>query len=298
VRLSIIIVQYKSLEPLRKCLETLAQQSLQDFEVIVVDNENNPHLPALLQSFAGKTQLLTNQKNVGFGRANNQGFALSQGDTILLLNPDTYLTEPTALTRLLEYQQQHPDYGLFGVRIVDHQAGIIQPRYAYPGLKKQSTLSLFDGLPGQIAWVLGAVMLIPRAVYTAVSGFDEDYFLYGEEADLCLRIRKAGYALGYCEQVQVEHLGGVSERQITEYEYWTKKQRGLYLFYIKNYPECCWRKLIKKERLRAVYRLLTLKIEIYILRKKHYLIKVQRNQAIYDCASKTLTDQKWLLFKN
>ncbi len=298
MRLSIIMVHYKSLDPLVHCLETLFQQTMQDFEVIVVDNEHHPDLPARLQPFSQRVKWLQNQENTGFGRANNQGVALSVGEMILLLNPDTYFTDPTALSRLLDVQKQHPEYGVIGAKIVDHQAGIVGPRGVYPGLKKYARWGLFKTLPGEIAWVLGALMLIPRLVYEAVSGFDEDYFLYGEEADLCLRIRQAGYEIAYCEAVEVEHLGGVSERQITEYAYWTKKQRGLYLFYVKNYPEKCWRILIQQERWRAIYRLWMLKIEIHILRKKHYAIKVERNQAIYDCAVKTLADTQWLFFKN
>ena len=294
MRLSIVIINYKTLGPLQKCLESLFLQTMQDFEIIVIDNENNSQLTEILIRFGDRVKRVSNQENKGFGRACNQGVALSQGKIILLLNPDTYFLDQQALAKLLEYQKEHPEYGVIGAKIIDHQAGIITEKYDYPGLKKYAYLVSFEDLPGKIAWVLGALMLIPRVVYEAVSGFDEDYFLYGEEADLCLRIRKAGYAIGYCSDVEVEHLGGASERQITEYEYWTKKQRGLYLFYVKNYPEAVWRKLLNKERRRAAYRLFMLKIEIHLLRKKHYLIKVQRNQAIYDCIVKTAVDPRWL----
>ncbi|MCX7122152.1 MAG: glycosyltransferase family 2 protein [Gammaproteobacteria bacterium] len=237
MRLSIVIINYKTLGPLQKCLESLFLQTMQDFEIIVIDNENNPQLTEILTRVGDRVKRVSNQENKGFGRGCNQGVAFSQGEIILLLNPDTYFVDQQALEKLLEYQKEHPEYGVVGAKIMDHQAGVITEKYDYPGLKKYPYLVSFEDLPGKIAWVLGALMLIPRAVYESVSGFDEDYFLYGEEADLCLRIRKAGYAIGYCSGAEVEHLGGASERQITEYEYWTKKQRGLYLFYVKNYPE-------------------------------------------------------------
>lgn len=286
--LSILIVHYRTPEPLHACLTSLFAQSLHNFEVIIIDNENNPILPELLSPWQNRIQLVQNIENVGFGRANNQAFALSQAPLILLLNPDTLLPEQDSLEKLMTYQKKHPEHGLIGVKINDHKAGTIKPNFYYPGLKKERYQHYYDALPGDISWVLGAAMLIPRAIYTATGGFDPDFFLYGEEADLCLRIRKAGYSIGYTDTVSLEHLGGASEANISEYEYWTKKQRGLYLFYSKHYPKSLSKKLIQRESRRAFFRLLTLKLQMMFSNKNKYLKKQERNQAIYDCTQHAL----------
>lgn len=293
MKLSILIVHYKTLEPLQSCLQSLMQQDFKAFEVIVVDNENHPALPEMISSFSPGVKLIQNKENNGFGRANNQAAAIAQGEVLLLLNPDTELREKDILEKLLAFQAKHPEFGVIGPKILDQGHATLLPRMFYPGLKHDKQ-GVFQDLPGHIAWIIGAAMLIPKKVFNEVQGFDPDYFLYGEEADLCLRIRKAGWAIGYADCITIDHIGGASEKNTNEYDYWLKKQRGLYLFYIKAYPEGLWRKLLRKELLRVRWRLLMLWFERHIVKNPHAAKKTERNSAIRDAILKTLSDTSWL----
>lgn len=152
-----------------------------------------------------------------------------------MLNPDAIFQETTALKRMLEYMKSNPAMGLSGTQVSKTQKGGYSiPQYLYPG-QKYTSLN-FSNLPGEIAWVIGASMMVRRDVFRQVNGFDEDFFLYGEEADLCLRIRKAGFAIGYNPIVMVNHIGGASEKKNDVAALWRKKQNGLHLFIKKNYP--------------------------------------------------------------
>lgn len=298
MRLSILIVHYKTPEPLAHCLQSIFAQNFKDFEVIVVDNENNPALLNIIAPYKNQVTLVQNQDNIGYGRANNQAAKLAQGQYLFLLNPDAILLQQDDLSRLLAFADAHSQYGIIGVKVLDQkQQESTPPRHVYPGLKRYRG-PLFKDFPGEIAWVLGAGMLIRKTVFDQVHGFDPDFFLYGDEADLCLRIRKAGMPIGYCSEVAIEHIGGASERTITEYEYWLKKQRGLYLFYTKHYPEKLWRKLLKKDLLRANYRLFVLFFEQKFNNTKTIRMKCERNQAIKDSIIKTLHDPRWLQYFN
>jgi N-acetylglucosaminyl-diphospho-decaprenol L-rhamnosyltransferase len=83
--------------------------------------------------------------------------------------------------------------------------------------------------------LLGACLLLKREVYQQISGFDPDYFLYGEDADIGLRIRQHGFEIGFCEQVTIEHVSGASEIGADSLDKWLRKRRGIFLFYTKHY---------------------------------------------------------------
>jgi hypothetical protein len=111
-------------------------------------------------------------------------------------------------------------------------------------------------------------MFARRSVLTAVRGFDEDFFLYGEDEDLCLRIRKAGWEIGCMEEAVVVHVGGQSERRTLSPEKWRKKIRAEYLFYTKHYGPETVARIRRADRLKARWRLLTLGLSLPLLREK------------------------------
>lgn len=295
-KVSLLLVHYKTPEPLKACLKSIFAQKYTDFEIIIIDNEFNAALPDIISAYPTKVTLVQNTENVGFGRANNQAAALAQGDYLFLLNPDASFLKEEDLSQLLHFAEQHSEAGVIGVKILDQQQReSTPPRTIYPGLKHFKG-PLFSTLPGTIAWMLGAGMLIPHKVFNAVHGFDAEFFLYGEEADLCLRIRKEGWPIFYCDQVALEHIGGASEKTISEYEYWLKKQRGLYLFYTKHYPEYLWRRILKKDLWRANCRLILLLIEQKFNKSNAIQMKIERNRAIKESVLKTFHSPSWLKY--
>lgn len=252
---SIITVTFNSAGCLRQCLQSvLAQQGIAA-ELIVVDNASTDRTLQLAREFKNRLRLLENRENVGFGRACNQGFTASRGRFIYLLNPDAQLIAPDGLAKLCQALVEHPRWGMAGNCILS-PTGEPQdlPATSYPDQARVS--SDFSRLPGKLAWVLGASMILRREVYAQVGGFDPGFFLYGEETDLCLRIRQHGYEIGFVEEVAVKHIGAESERGCDPYETWTRRMNGLHRFWQKHYHSEDVVRLIRRDRLRAGYRML------------------------------------------
>jgi GT2 family glycosyltransferase len=137
--------------------------------------------------------------------------------------------------------------GMVGPKIHEPRKNkFVTPRMSYPSSKKLKFRQKFETLPGEIAWLLGACLLLKREVYQEISGFDPDYFLYGEDADICLRIRQHGYEIGYCEDVVIQHVAGASEFGADSLDKWLRKKRGVFLFCRKHYDRSDLVRLAKK----------------------------------------------------
>jgi N-acetylglucosaminyl-diphospho-decaprenol L-rhamnosyltransferase len=171
------------------------------------------------------------------------------------------------LRRCVRFMDADSQIGLAGTKLVNPD-GTLQKSTArqYPGQK--FARSEMDGLKGELAGVLGASMIARADLIRRIGGFDEDFVLYGEDQDLCLRIRKAGYRIGYIEDAIVLHYGGRSERQSIPAEVWKKKTRAEDLFYRKHYlPETVAR-IRRADRIKVRFRLFTLALAMPFLRNR------------------------------
>jgi GT2 family glycosyltransferase len=255
--ISVLIVNYNTAELVKKCIESLLDQQNVNFEIIVIDNNSHDSSAEILQKLTPRITFILNTDNKGFGRANNQAFKLCKGRYIFMLNPDAVCLTNQDLAHAVQFMNAHPECGLAGTRIVNGNQQLEETSfYHYP--RQKQTSANFSGLPGKLATVLGASMIVRREVFEKVNGFDEEFFLYGEETDLCLRIRKAGYMIGYCEFVTVQHIGSASEKGNPPEEIIRKKKLGKLLFYRKHYPEADVRKLVKQDLNRAYLHLFRL----------------------------------------
>ncbi|OGT21037.1 MAG: hypothetical protein A3C55_05705 [Gammaproteobacteria bacterium RIFCSPHIGHO2_02_FULL_42_13] len=172
-------------------------------------------------------------------------------------------------------------YGLVSTKILDASGEKeTKPKKYYPG-EKQAGLP-YQHLPGEFAWVLGACMMIPHQVYAAVQGFDEDYFLYGEDADICLRVRQLGYEIGYYTDVHIKHVGGASETTNSCYNRIYKKHTALHIFYRKHYSALVAARVIKHELCQAKIRKFYYKCLLKLGPKGKALEKYDRYRAIVD----------------
>lgn len=255
-QLSVILVSYNTSGVLLPCLASLQAQQSHIREIIVVDNNSQDNTVALVRERFPSVHLLASPENLGFGRANNLALPLCTGGLVFLLNPDTRVL-PGCLSALLQYMEAHPEIGMAGTAVFDErhvpQATVSME---YPGGHYAG--QLFSGLPGEIAWLLGASLVVRRHVMEQVQGFDPDYFLYGEDIDLSLRIRKAGWPLGYAAEAQIVHLEGQSERSTPYVALFEKKLRGELLFYHKHYPDRLVRRIKRIRRMQAIWRIATL----------------------------------------
>jgi len=254
VKLSIVIVNYNSKFLLEQCLDSVKKAITGiDAEVIVVDNNStdgsNDHLR---DKFIG-VKFIFNNDNVGFAKACNQGFRISSGEYVLFVNPDTILPE-TCLADCISFFETHPDAGAVGVRMLDSNGNFLKESKRgipsasasfyklfgltaiFPASKRfakyyQPHVPEKDNNPVEV--LSGAFMMIRRYVFEKVNGFDEQFFMYGEDIDLSLRIDQSGYKNYYLGNINVTHLKGGSTTY--NYKYVKDFYGAMNLFVKKHY---------------------------------------------------------------
>lgn len=249
---TVSIVTYDSADTVAACLEAVLAQQEVRFEIIVVDNGSTDGTLEVLRAYEGRVRAIAHGDNIGFGAAHNLAVRhAGPSRYLLVLNPDACLQRRDALRRLVEWMDAHPGCGLCGVSIWRARTRI-PPKLEYPG---QRAARVRFALPGSIAWVVGACMMIRRAAFDVVGGFDPDFFLYAEETDLCLRLRQANYWIGYAPDVEVYHVGGVSSRRVDPEVVYARRQRSLLRFYAKHYPPEAVRRVVRRDLRRSRWRL-------------------------------------------
>ncbi|MBW2338970.1 MAG: glycosyltransferase family 2 protein [Deltaproteobacteria bacterium] len=269
--LSVIVVNYNTADFLVRCLNSIASQTQIDSEVIVVDNASQDNSLDLIRNNFPWVIVIANERNLGFARANNLALKTCRADYVYFLNPDTEVMG-RCFRNMIDFMDQRPEVGLAGTRIVNPDGSpqsSIEKRY--PG-EKYAKQELRD-LKGNIAWVMGASMIARRGIVEDLGGFDEDFFLYGEEQDLCLRIRKAGWTIEYINESAVVHWGGQSERKNLPAEVWKKKFQAELVFYRKHYSERAIRGIKRANLIKAFWRILILKLTIPFCSDKNASLK-------------------------
>lgn len=233
--LSIIIVNYNGEAILKNCLDSIAKSKFSSqLEVILVDNASKDASKDVLMTWAGLNpevilKTYYNQDNVGFAKANNQGATLATGEWLLLLNNDTIL-DPNALQILLDFAKTEPKLGLAGPALF-HVDGRSQAQGSALGQMQYVTKK-----PKPVGFIIGAVMLIRKALYLEVGGFDENYVFYNEDVDLCKTLQKKGYKNYFVPEAKVTHIGGFSSRTMRPDAIREGFRGGLYLVN-KHYPK-------------------------------------------------------------
>lgn len=257
---SIIIVTYNTADLIGGCLDSVLASQGSETEIIVVDNASPDRSAHVIKSGYPRVHLIENSSNRGFAAANNQALPFCKGRYLLFLNPDTTV-RPDTIKKAVSFMDGNPRVGLAGAAMVNpdgtHQESV---SYRYPGEKY--TAGELGSLEGDIACVLGAAMIARAEIVRGIGGFDEDFFLYGEDQDLCLRIRKEGHSIGFVEDAVVMHLGGQSERSSSSADKFRKKVRAEYLFYRKHYlPETIAR-IRRADLVKSLWRIATLKLSL------------------------------------
>jgi N-acetylglucosaminyl-diphospho-decaprenol L-rhamnosyltransferase len=288
LEVSVLIVNYNTAKEVCAAVKSVLQQQNIRFEVIVIDNASHDDSVKQLQAlFAEKIILIENHENSGFGRANNLGAQKAHGEYLFFLNPDANLIDVNALRALYDFMKANPQVGLAGTKLISpHTQKTIKPAYSYPQQHHLKFTQHFANLPGKIAWVQGSSMMMRKDIFTQIHGFDKDYFLYAEEMDLCLRVRQAGFEIGVCEGVTVEHIGGASERFEKIAATRRRKQQGLYLFYQKHYDLRDVNALAKRAMVRSFMKMLWLSVARFISPKNQAMWI--RQKVVYQVAREFL----------
>ncbi len=277
--LSIIIVNYNTADMLVRCLHSICSQSGNNPEVIVVDNASQDNSVRLTNATFPWVKVIANKRNLGFAKANNQALKISKGKYIYFLNPDTELKDGT-FDAIIEFMESNPEVGLAGTRIVNPDGSSqssVEKRY--PG--QRYSKNKLSGLKGDIAWVLGASMISRRSILKDLEGFDEIFFVYGEDLDICLSIRKLGWIIGYIPNAVVVHWGGASEQDTLPVEVWKKKLDAEFLFYEKHYSKKAIKAIRQANIIHALWRIITLNLTLpFYIKKETSLKKLDRYRLI------------------
>ena len=230
---SVIIVNWNTCSDLKVCLDSI-QSSVKtvDYEVIVVDNASEDHSVDMIRKEFTHVHLICNKQNEGFAKANNQAMAISKGRYILYVNSNVIVMENT-IDKFVAYADKNPQVGAFGCRILNNDRTLQRSCYHYPtalGLFF-SSLYLSNIFPKsrifgreqysrwdfsqkrKVAVVKGCFMLVPQRVIQEIGMFDDRFFMFCEEADLCYRIQKAGYEVMYNPFIEVVHAGQASVKK-------------------------------------------------------------------------------------
>ena len=233
--LSVVVVSHNVRPHLKACLESVREAFAHanfEAEALVVDNASDDGSQELVRSAFPEVRLVANPSNSGYGAACNQGASSSTGEYLLFLNADT-APFPESIDRLHSWLRSRPGFAIAGPRLENGEGRSQRSirRFPAPGLwlvegsileraaPFERVLNWYrplvegDGEDLEVDWLEGACLLVRREAFFEVGGFDERFFLYCEELDLCRSLRGAGWNVGYSPSAVVAHLGGASSSQ-------------------------------------------------------------------------------------
>ena len=228
---SVIIVSYNNKKLLRDCLQSVIDNTKGvSYEIIVIDNNSTDGSQEMLREMYPNITLLCNEENIGFSRANNQGYNYSSGEYLLFLNSDTLILG-NAVEKMTMYLKENAGVGILGPKILTshHQPtrsymrfldakklflGSKHIRFFVDVEKYRIHFPLYDYNSIQkVPWLSGACLMIARKVFEEAGLFDEHYFLYFEDMDLCLQVNRLGYDVVYFPVVEIIHMFGGSSKK-------------------------------------------------------------------------------------
>jgi hypothetical protein len=272
---SVIVISFNTRDLLRECLTSLRDECARlpvgsTAEILVVDNassDGSADMVAVEFSGSGVTvRLIRSEVNLGFGVANNRAIEAARGRYLVLLNSDAFF-HPGALACALAHMEADPSAGIGGARLVGRDSAwqpsahryhsIFGNAFLLTGLASRFPRSRIfaadqrtwaDPLePAEVGWVTGAFMIVRREALARTGLFDPAFFLYYEEADLCRRIKAAGFRVFYWPDIVVTHLHGESSRLVGEQVFsenetqvvlW--RMRSTLLYYRKHHGQKAW----------------------------------------------------------
>lgn len=202
-QVDLVMVTYNSRLVLPAFFKSLRKQTKTPFQLLVIDNNSTDGTKAYLQSlvnkpfFRDKMRLVFNQTNTGLAKAWNQAVKLTSGRFLLFLNPDLVLTKDW-LGKLTNSATRRQKAMVVGAKILNPDGTIYHAGATgkIRGRGKKNRPGLFDQ-EAKVRWVQGSCFLVKREIFRKIGGFDEQFFVYGEEVDFCRRVRQAGYDVLY-----------------------------------------------------------------------------------------------------
>lgn len=260
--LSIVIISFNTKELTIKCIESIFEHTKGiTYEIIIIDNASDDGSLEAIKKLGRRIKIIENAKNLGITGGNNQGIKASKGKYVLLINSDTYLSS-NVLGEMVFWMDKNPRIGISSCMLKNEDGSVQGAGGYFPTLLRVFSWMTIQDLPfvdkiikpfhpqhsksgfsrgddfflkeHDVDWVGGTVFLARREVLVKIGAFDDEYFMYTEEVDLCYRAKKTGIRIVYNPRWSIVHLGGRSSKSrefplLSEY-------RGVKLFYRKHYP--------------------------------------------------------------
>lgn len=231
IKISIIIITYNSSDFIKRCLESIYNQSFKDFEIVVIDNNSQDDTVLKILDNFKDIKLIKSKKNLGFASGINLGIKYCQGNFIAVLNPDIILDKRWLLS-LMEAAQNYPKAYIFSSKILNYnQRNLIENAgYEYTVFGTHHLIGYHEIDRGQydqirkVFYGTGCALFFRRSVINTIGLFDEKYFLYAEEVDFCWRCLLAGYDILFIPNAKVFHYRRAS----------TSKLVDTYIFYLSR----------------------------------------------------------------
>lgn len=258
MEVSIIIVNYNTRDILNQCLGSIYQYTADiNFEIILVDNASADGSTEMIKARYPEVILIESKENLGFGRANNLGAKHASGTYLFLLNSDTIMLENSIKILYNFFESTNdPNLAVIGCKLLDinkrphisygNFPSIRQELFEY-GLSRifrkyyltKLSPSVCDASRQikEVDYIMGADLFFKKQIFEQVNGFDEDFFLYYEETEICFRLKKKGYRILWVPLTSIIHYIGASGNQTKEFNYWILEQlhKSKYLYYKKCY---------------------------------------------------------------
>jgi N-acetylglucosaminyl-diphospho-decaprenol L-rhamnosyltransferase len=245
--IDVVIINWNSGSLLRACTQSLLSNDQKNLirKIIIVDNFSNDHSQHQIPN-DHRIILIQNNENLGFSKACNQGFLNAEADYVLLLNPDAEVLDNT-LEAALECMNMHSNVDILGVQLLDERNGKVQSscaRFPKPSRFLFHSLGLSKLLPGvfhpptlmtdwnhqesrYVDQVMGAFMFIRRTTFERIGYFDERFFVYYEELDFSLRLKKSGGKTYFNANIQALHKGGGTTASVVDFRLYLSLQSRL-----------------------------------------------------------------------
>lgn len=255
-KVSIIIVNYNTKKLLRECIDSILSLTTNvSYEIIVVDNSSLDGSSEMVRQNFPSVILIDSNINVGFGRANNIAAKIAKGKYLFLLNSDARLLNDS-LKIFYEFSENNNNIGVLGGKLVDENGKTSVSCGNFPSITQEiseygfskifksyytkklcPSIKMDDDKIREVDYIMGANLFISKHLFAQFGGFDEDFFLYYEETELCYRLNKNSYKNIWLPEVKILHHWGKSGKSdnkinIEIYRYMSKSK---YLFYKKCY---------------------------------------------------------------
>ncbi|MDY6794620.1 MAG: glycosyltransferase family 2 protein [Actinomycetota bacterium] len=251
MNLALIIVNYNTREDLRKCLLSLREKLDEPYTVVVDNGSSDGSREMVLEDFPW-VRLVDNPGNPGYASACNRGLAETTQPYVLILNSDVEFEE-NGLREVLAYLEQNEDVGVLGPLVLNSDGSVQMSCRRFPSMRQNVVHGFLGDIwpdnrltrsyqmkelerdrPCEVDWVSGAAIFLRRSAVREVGGFDEDYFMYVEDVDICWRLARAGFRTVFHPAFSlVHHIGRTSSQQSVRMLY--QHHRSMYIFFRRRY---------------------------------------------------------------